>query len=381
MQKTEKTVILLKTIAIIAGLAILLWSLGLPSIRFADAANITDVSDTLSDSAPGIISNHTISFVTPTGVTNGATTTITFPAGFTGIGALGVEDVDFATTTDMTIAATCTGSERVRFIPSGQTVSFVFCPGDGGILAAGATTTIQIGTNATFGSVGNSLITNPVAEGSYEINFTVGASDSGWTRVVILNDVDVTASVATIFTFVVAGVASGQLVNGVTTTGVTSSTSIPFGKLQSGVATTSAQRLTVNTNASNGYVVTVQLDQPLQSSTGADIDGFVNGSYTNTPVAWSAPTSVLGSENTYGHFGITSDDATTTRSAGDEFNASEFASASTSPVVVMSHTGPANGTGTGVGTTTVGYRVQIGGLQEAGDDYTTTLTYVATPTF
>ncbi len=381
MQKTEKTVILLKTIATIAGLAILLWSLGLPSIRFADAANITDVSDTLSDSAPSIISNHTISFVTPTGVANGATTTVTFPAGFTGIASLGVEDVDFATTTDMTIAATCSGSERVRFIAGAQTVSFVFCPGDGGILTAGATTTIQIGTNATFGSAGNSLITNPAAEGSYEIGFTVGASDSGWTRVVILNNVDVTASVDTIFTFVVAGVAAGQSVNGVTTTGVTSSTSIPFGTLQSGVATTSAQRLTVNTNAANGYVVTVQLDQPLQSSTGADIDGFVNGSYTNTPVAWSSPTSVLGSENTYGHWGITSDDATTTRSAPNEFNASEFASASTSPVVVMSHTGPSNGTGVGVGTTTVGYRVQIGGLQEAGDDYTTTLTYVATPTF
>ena len=107
----------------------------------------------------------------------------------------------------------------------------------------------------------------------------------------------------------------------------------------------------------------------------------MNGSYTNTPVAWSAPTSVLGNENTYGHWGVTSDDATTTRSAPNEFNNAEFASASTSPVVVMSHTGPANGTGVGVGTTTVGYRVQIGGLQEAGDDYTATLTYVATPTF
>ena len=44
MYKTEKTVTLLKTIAIIAGLAILLWSLGLPALRFADAANITTVT-------------------------------------------------------------------------------------------------------------------------------------------------------------------------------------------------------------------------------------------------------------------------------------------------------------------------------------------------
>ena len=380
MQKTEKTVILLKTIATIAGLAIIFWSLGLPSIRFADAANITAVSDTLSDSAPSVVSNHTISFVTPTGVANGATTTVAMPAGFN-VTTVVFTDVDFATTSNYSVAATCSGSEKVRFSKSGQNLLFSFCPGDGGTLIAGATTTIRIGTNATFGSAGVNRIVNPASEGSYEIVFTVGASDSGRTRVVILNNVAVTASVDTIFTFVVAGVASGQSVNGVTTTGGTSSTSIPFGRLQSGVATTSAQMLTVNTNASNGYVVTVQLSQPLQSSTGADIDGFVNSSYTNTPVAWSGPSSVLGSENTYGHWGITSDDATTTRSAPDEFNNAEFASASTSPTVVMSHTGAANGTGTGVGTTKVGYKVQIGGLQEAGDDYTTTLTYVATPTF
>lgn len=380
MLKTEKTVILLKTIATIAGLAILLWSLGLPSLRFADAANITDVSDVLTDSAPSVVSNHTISFVTPSGVANGATTTIAMPAGFN-VSTIAFGDVDMATTSNFTVAANCSGSEKVAFTRSGQNLSFRFCPGDGGSLAAGATTTIRIGTNATFGTTGTNRIVNPAAEGSYEIGFTVGTSDSGWTRVVILHDVLVTASVDTIFTFAVTGVNGGVGVNGVTTSGKTSSTSIPFGTLQAGVATTSAQTLTVNTNAANGYVVTVQLDQPLQSSTGADIDGFVNGSNTNTPVTWSAPTGIVGSENTYGHWGITSDDATTTRSAGDEFNNAEFASASTTPVVVMSHTGPTNGTVTGEGTTKVGYKVQISGLQEAGDDYTTTLTYVATPSF
>jgi len=380
MFKAEKTVLLLKAIAMIAALAIILWSLGLPSLRFADAANITDVSDTLSDSAPAVVSNHTISFVTPTGVPNGATTTITMPAGFN-VTSVVFTDVDMATVTDMSVAATCSGSERVAFTKSGQDLRFNFCTGDGGFIAAGGTTTIQIGTNATFGSNGVNQIINQAAEGSYEIGFTAGTVDSGWTRVVILDDVLVTAAVDTIFTFAVAGLAGGQTVNGVTTTGATGSTSIPFGTLATGIASTAAQSLTVNTNAANGYVVTVQLDQALLSSTGADIDGFVDGSYTNTPVAWAGPTGTIGNESTYGHWGITSDDATTTRSGGDEFNASEFASASTSPRVVMSHTGPTNGTGTGEGTTRVGYRVQIGGLQEAGDDYTTTLTYVATPTF
>ena len=69
--KRKKTVTLLKSIAMVAGLAIILWSLGLPTLRFADAANITSVSDTLSDSAPSASADHTIEFVTPSGVANG----------------------------------------------------------------------------------------------------------------------------------------------------------------------------------------------------------------------------------------------------------------------------------------------------------------------
>jgi hypothetical protein len=271
----------------------------------------------------------------------------------------------------------------VRFIPSGQTVTFAFCPGDGGSLAAGATTTIRIGTNAAFPALaGNSQITNPASEGSYEIAFNpVGATDSGWTRVVILNDVDVTAAVDTVFTFTVAGLPAGSSVNVTTTTGSTASTSIPFGTLVAGVATTSAQALTVTTNAANGYSVTVQIDQPLQSSTGADIDSFIEGADTVTPTAWVPPTPTLGQENSYGHWGVTSEDDATSRAPGDEFNANEWAAASTSPRVVMGHTGPADGSTAGVGTTRVGYKVQISNLQEAGDDYSTTLTYVATPVF
>ena len=302
------------------------------------------------------------------------------PAGFN-ITSVLFTDVDMATVTDMTVAANCSGAERVAFTKSGQNLRFHFCTGDGGLIGAGGTTTIKIGTNASFGTTGVNRITNQSAEGSYEISITAGTVDSGSTRIVILDNVDVTASVNTLFSFTVAGLAGGQSVNGVTTTGTTSSTSIPFGTLADGVATTTGQSLSVTTNAANGYSVTVQLNQALQSSTGADIDGFVEGSYTNTPVAWAAPVDVVGSENTYGHWGITSDDATTTRSAPDEFNNAEFASASTSPRVVMSHTGPVNGTGTGVGITRVGYKVEISALQEAGDDYTATLTYVATPTF
>ena len=370
MFKTEKTVTLLKSIAMVAGLAIILWSLGLPTLRFADAANITSVSDTLSDSAPSASADHTIEFVTPSGVANGETIVITFPADFdlTGIGE---EDIDLLVD-DVNVTD---GDWSV--VNGGDDLTFTI---ESGSIGAGSTTAFLIGLHATNeAGTPDSQIVNPSAEGSYELGFTVGSQDSGWTRVVILTAVTVSATVDTIFTFAVAGVGAGEAVNGATTTGSTASTSVNFGTLEAGVATTTAQDLTVTTNAANGFAITVQLDQPLRSSTGATIDGFAQGSDTDDPSAWVAPTAVLGSANTYGHWGFTSDDTDTIRT--NEFASGEFAAASTTPRVVMSHDGPSNGTGTGEGTTRVGYQVEISSLQEAGDDYTATLTYVATPTF
>ena len=272
----------------------------------------------------------------------------------------------------MNIAAT---SWAGSFAADVLTISY-----DTGSIASTSEVTILIGTNATDGAP-NAQIVNPASEGSYEIGFQVGDNDSGWTRVVILDSVEVSAAVDTIFTFTVAGLPANTTFSGTaTTTGSTGSTSIPFGTLEAGVPTTTAQNLTVSTNAANGYTVTMQLDQALQSSTGAVIDGFEDGSNTNTPVVWDEPAGTVGQENTYGHWGFTSTDTDTTRDAGDEFAAGEYAAASTSPRVVMSHTGPSNGTGA-EGEAIIGYKVEISGLQEAGDDYTATLTYVATPTF
>ncbi len=372
MFRTAKTVEMLKPIALVAGLAILLWSLGLPSLRLADAASLTDVKDTLSDSAPSASANHEIEFISPTGVATSSTIVLTFPASSFGLTNIGEEDIDLlvngsnvtnANWSTATTATTITLTLGATSIP------------------AGATTTLLIGLNATNQGTPNTQIVNPAAEGSYEINISAGASDSGATRVVILSAVTVTATVNTIFNFSVAGLGTGVSVNGETTGITTSSTSIPFGTLAAGVATTGAHRLSVSTNATNGYVVTVQSDQAFQSSTGADIDMFSNGAYSNSPSTWASPSATVGAENTYGHWGITSDDATIDSRTANQFSANEFISASTTPHEIMQHSGPANGQTMGVGTTTVGYKVQISALQEAGDDYTTTLTYIATPTF
>ena len=138
------------------------------------------------------------------------------------------------------------------------------------------------------------------------------------------------------------------------------------------------QNLAVTTNARNGFVVTVEQDQNLLSSTGADIDGFIDGAYTNTPAAWVAPTNNISNENTWGHWGLTSEDSNLN---SDEFGSALFVAASSTPRQVFSHTGPSDGTTADIGTTDVGYAIQITPLQEAGDDYSTVLTYIATPTF
>ncbi|MCA9359795.1 hypothetical protein H6781_01265 [Candidatus Nomurabacteria bacterium] len=388
MIRTSKSFSILQATAAIVALTILLWSAGLPSLQFVEAANVTTLSDTLTDSGPGVVSDHTISFVTPTGVANGETITIDFSDGPFVVGSVDETDVDVLDdTNDLVIAADCSGSDEASAVFSGTTLTITLCAGDGAFIPSNGTTTIKIGSNATYGGDtgdADAQLTNPSA-GSYEINVTAGSADTGSTRVAIVSAVTVTASVDTLFTFTVAGVAGGQTVNTADVTdGPTTATTIPFGELVADTASTTAQDLTVVTNAYNGFVVTVVSDGQLVSTNGADIDSFRNGNDQSTPVDWEAPTPVLGDEDTYGHWGLTSDDDALA-GAADPFDAGgaggRYAAASTTPVEVFRHTGPTDGTVTGEGTTRVGYKIEVTALQEAADDYTATLTYVATPVF
>jgi hypothetical protein len=386
MKRASNAFSVLQAIAATVALATILWSLGLPSFRFADAANVTSFSDTLTSTAPGVVSNHTIEFVTPSGIGDDAVITVTFPAGFD-LSAIGPEDV-----------ALYDGQALAYELPATWLVSTtsntVVITSQGTFpIATGATTTIYIGLNADGdGQTPDGQIVNPGSVGSYEIDVYIDNSanafddDLGTTEVAIISEVTVSASVDTQFTFTVSGVAAGQTVNGTTTTGSSSAIAIPFGELLAGVASTAAQDLTVNTNSSNGFVVTVMADGQLVTANGADIDGFRNVNYETTSQQWEGPTPVLGDEWTYGHWGLTSDDQT----LGSDFatdlydvgnDGQNYVSASTTPVEVFRHDGPADGSGQGQGTTRVGYTVQVSALQEAATDYEATLTYVATPVF
>lgn len=381
MNSTVHTVRTLQAVAVIVGVALLLWSTGLPTIfHFAEAASITNASDTISNSAPSTASNHTIVFTTPNGLTIGQTFSLTFENTFT-MGSVAENDLDLLINDVATTTGAVSGAGTWGVTVSGSVITFE-TPTDVGV-ASSSEITILIGKNAT-GGIGNDQITNPSATTtSHYIDIGGNMQDSGQVRVAIIDQVNVSASVDTSLTFTVSGVVASSSVNGspTTTAATSSNVSLPFGLLGINQSKVLAQDLSVITNATNGYTVTVEQSTPLQSTTGAIIDGFIDGSNTVTPTAWQAPSANVADTATYGHWGLTSTDGTTSRSGPQEFSSDKWVSGSTTPIVVMGHTGPADGTTAGIGAARIGYQVQISALQEAGDDYTTTLRYIATPTF
>jgi hypothetical protein len=351
--------------------------------RFAQAANVISFSNTLSDSAPEASANHTITFVTPSGVAAGEQIVLTFDADFTDIEFLDAGDIDLVVNgSDVDLKDGAPDDQEWGVLASGSNIELTSASGT---IPQNATVTIRIGTNATFDVQGVNQIGNPADPGSYMISIEVGSEDTGATMVAIVPVVTVTATVETRFDFTISGVSDGEVVNNATTTITSSSTAIAFGVVEPNIPATGAQQLQVVTNAANGFVVTVLTDQQLKSSNEAVIDGFIDGSYVSTPTLWESPSPNIEDDRTWGHWGITTDDSRIWSDLDDYFDVDgdgyRFVSASTTPVEVFRHNKPTNGTVQGEGMTRVAYQIEITGLQEAADDYTAILTYIATPIF
>ncbi|MGB7957308.1 MAG: hypothetical protein WCF77_00490, partial [Minisyncoccia bacterium] len=258
---------------------------------------------------------------------------------------------------------------------SSNSLTFTVCSGNS--LAIG-TTTLTINQN---------VISNPTSTGSYIIRITPSAGTMTDTRVAIVNGVNATAAINTTLTFTVSPT-STILLNGASTTGNDTSTTLPFGTITPGGHNELAQQLNVTTNASNGFAVTIHEDQDMISSKGNTIHTFVNGNATSTPTPWTSPTNIINQPQTYGHFGITSDDASSTSVGGPFFGATGTTTPlyagsfnPTSTLIVFGWTGPADGVTQNVGVAKVAFRIEIGSLQAAANDYSNNLIYVATPIF
>lgn len=384
MLRTDYAVRMLQMLAGFCALALMMSSVGLGNMfTNVAAANVTDASDTLSDSAPSAVSNHTIRFITSNGMAAGETIQITY-ASFTGGDNITIDDIDLATTSDPNFGSLvdetlATSQGAATWGVSTSTNSLTLQAPSGYGVPSSTAIEIQIGSNATGGT---SRLINPSATGSAEIVIGGTMPDSGETLVFIIENVTVTASVDTNFQFTVSGVAAGENVNtsGTTTATATTPTALPFEEVAPDVSKTLAHDLQVITNADNGFVVTVQQSGELASVTGADINSFASGSYLDTPGPWVAPTAQIANDETWGHWGITSEDLDLD-SQGIDFTADTWVAASNTPRAIFAHDNVADGTTVGEGTARVGYQIQVSSLQEAANDYTTTLTYVATPVF
>jgi len=329
--------------------------LTMPTVK---AASFDSAKDTISDSAPSIVTTHTIAIDMSTALVAGDYISIDFGS-FTGAVEINTDCSAFGTS----VASTTPGG-------------LVGCEATGAV----ASTSVQTITVTD--------VTSPAAGGysvyarTYHANGT--EIENAQMIVYLVDSVTVSAHVNATLTFGVTAVNNGVDVNGITTTATSTATTVPFGTLSSVAPSVVGQELSVTTNASNGFSVTVQQDGEMVSAAGANINSFkmaANGTGLATPEIWSDPVATLGSDNTYGHLGLTTNDSDLLALGGQDFTGAQLAGLEgTAPMQVMSHDGAADGSTPDKGKVRVAYEVGITDLQEAGD-YQSTLTYVCTPTY
>ena len=156
-------------------------------VRTVFAASLTSINDQMADQSDGALSNHEISFTTPTGAAEGATITVTFASNFD-TSSVTEDDVDVEVGgTDRTTAASCAGTEHASVAIASDAVTITICAGDGGAIAASAAVVVKIGTNATGSGTGSNRITNPTSVGSYGISITGTFGDTGSITVPIVD--------------------------------------------------------------------------------------------------------------------------------------------------------------------------------------------------
>lgn len=331
------------------------------------AAALTSLSDTQSSIKINTLSDHTIQFVTPTGIGAGQAFTITFPAGWN-LGTMNASSTDFATST----SATCSGftdafikngtASGITWGVSTTTQSITITSGTA-VVPANRCVQIKFGTNSVFQASGTAQITNPTSATSSVLLIAGSFGDNGSITTNIITDdtVAVTATVAQSFSFTI------------------STSTIFFGALSSlddkyasstnplGDSTeTIAHTLGVSTNAPSGYTITIK---------GQTLTSLQSSSSTITGIGATVASSTLASEQ----FGIRATVAGGTGSTIDPtYSAATSygydATATTSAVF-------ATGSGaTNTSTYSLRYVANISALTEAGT-YVANVVYVATANF
>ncbi len=196
------------------------------------------------------------------------------------------------------------------------------------------------------------------------VDCTTSPVDSASASFMFTDGQEVSLTVDPTLSFIVASVASGQTVNGATTTATTSTTTIPFGTVTASANAIAAQDLTVSTNAVSGYTVHLRYTGALTNG-GATIDDHTGGNADPTDFS-SAGTEA---------FGYTTNDFTLGTGTTGRFNANKWAAPTTSNAEVAYSAAAVSNE-----TTRVGFQVGIDGSTPAGE-YTSTVIYTAMPIY
>lgn len=339
------------------------------TIDNVSAAALTTLSDVQSTLKVSTSSDHTISFVTQTGISAGQAISITLPAGYA-TGTFAIANFDLATSTSASCASVADAllqAGAASGLTWGVTVatSTIYITSGTAVVPANRCVQIRIGSNATFGGTGVSMLVNPSSPGAHIINFGVGSGvgDTGYVTEYIVPDdailmsgtvnqsLTFTVSTSTIY-FGILGAGGAKFASSTNTAGDT--------------AETIAHTLAVGTNAPSGFTLSVR---------GQTLTSQQNSNNTIDYIGAIAASSTIGTEQ----FGLRA-----TESGGVGVTVSSPFSFATSygySATASSSNTVAIGSGsTPTSTFAVRYVTNVGAVTEAGT-YTANLVYVATANF
>lgn len=223
-----------------------------------NAASLTSISDTLTRLELSATANHTIKFITSSGIHNGDTVTLTFPSSSFTMGG---------TLSGVTIAD---GAGADNAVTSASYSSQILT------ITASASSTVAGGSQATI-KIPSNQITNPSSAATYVITIggTFGDTGSFAVSVVADDQFTVSTSVDPSLTFTL------------------NDTAVNLPTLSVGSVSTDTTSFTVNTNAGSGYLVTAMEDGNLRFGAN-DINDVADGTVTAGSEEYGMSTSKSG---------------------------------------------------------------------------------------
>jgi hypothetical protein len=365
------------------------------------AATLTTMKDTMTRVKISSDADHTIEFVSPTGVESSTDTIIVeFDVPGTTFDLTGIVfgDIDLeegssgtcstATFTDRTLAAAAAaGTWGVAVNTTTDTITLT-APTDAptGGITAGRCVRIKVGTNADTPSAGTNQINNPSTAGSYTIGFSGTFGDTGTIAVGIVDDdqVTVTASVDPSLTFNVGAQAPAAAT--CTTAFSGNGGTVALGTLSTASVTSSDVGgvnhicTRASTNATNGLTVTVKSLNGNLKSTSVPADTIPSAS--GAMAAGTANYGLCASDTVTGLTVTTPAGAAPARQA--PFNgscAADTAAGTVGALTTSAQTVWSTADAVANGFYTLVIKAAISGTIPAHNDYTDTLTFVATGTF